>query len=98
MSKQRNSQPALLILNQMAGPITWELAEDLGKQFGAVALLTGHPDTLAKGSTTNSADSAGVLLYAAAPYQRGSFPRRAWSWLRYLVQAFFWLWRRAPPA
>ena len=94
MSKQRNSQPALLILNQMAGPITWELAEDLGKQFGAVALLTGHPDTLAKGSTTNSADSAGVLLYAAAPYQRGSFPKRAWSWLRYLVQAFFWLWRR----
>lgn len=94
MSEQRGSQPALLILNQMAGPITWELAEDLSKQFGPVALLTGHPDTLARGSTARPGDSAGVYLYAATSYQRGSFPRRAWSWLRYLVQAFVWLWRR----
>jgi len=79
--------PALLILNQMAGPMTWELAEDLGAALGGVALLTGHPDTLAKGSQKT------VRLYPAAPYQRGSYPRRALSWLRYLAQAFFWLWR-----
>jgi len=79
-------KPALLILNQMAGPMTWELAEDAGEDFGYVALLTGHPDTLQK-----SHDK--VLLYAAAPYQRGSFIRRALSWLHYSVQAFFWLWR-----
>lgn len=79
--------PRLLILNQMAGPMTWELAEDLGAALGGVALLTGHPDTLAKGSR------AAVQLYPAAPYQRGSYPRRMLSWLAYWVQAFAWLWR-----
>lgn len=93
MSEGQNSQPALLILNQMAGPITWELAVDLSKQFGPVALLTGHPDTLAKNGSERPASSHTVRLYAATPYQRGSFPKRACSWLLYLAQAFFWLWR-----
>ena len=79
--------PRLLILNQMASPMTWELAEDLGKALGSVALLTGHPDTLAKGSTP------AVQLFAAAPYQRNGYGRRALSWLRYLWQASVWLWR-----
>jgi glycosyltransferase involved in cell wall biosynthesis len=82
-----NRSPALLILNQMAGPMTWELAEDLGQALGGVALLTGHPDTLAKEGRET------VALYPAAPYQRGSYLRRVISWLRYLAQAFFWLWR-----
>ena len=81
------SSPRLLILNQMAGPMTWELAEDLGKELGSVALLTGHPDTLDKGG------APGVRLYPAPAYQRGSFLRRALSWLSYLLTAFFWLWR-----
>lgn len=89
MPERHAAQPVLLILNQMAGPITWELAEDLAAQLGPVALLTGHPDTLAKGSR------AAVQLWAAAPYQRGSFARRALSWLRYLLQALLWL-RRWP--
>ena len=81
------SLPKLLILNQMAGPMTWELAEDAGEILGVVAVLTGHPDTLAKGGTDQ------VHLYPAADYQRGSFFRRGMSWLHYAVQAFFWLWR-----
>lgn len=90
MSERRDAtQPVLLILNQMAGPITWELAEDLAAQLGPVALLTGHPDTLAKGGR------GAVQLWAAAPYQRGSFARRALSWLRYLLHALLWL-RRWP--
>ena len=80
-------KPKLLILNQMAGPMTWELAEDLGRELGCVAMLTGHPDTLAKGSTS------AVLLYPAPAYQRGNFARRALSWLAYCFKAFFWLWR-----
>lgn len=87
--RREDTSPGLLILNQMAGPITWELAEDLAAQLGPVALLTGHPDTLAKGSRE------AVQLWAAAPYQRGSFARRALSWLRYLLQALLWL-RRWP--
>lgn len=78
--------PVLLILNQMAGPMTWELAEDLGKMLGTVALLTGHPDTLTKGNSNR------VLLRPAHSYQRGSYFRRVLSWLLYTVQAFFWLW------
>lgn len=78
--------PKLLILNQMAGPITWELAEDAGKKSGCVALLTGHPDTLKKRDEN-------VLLYPAAPYRRGGFARRALSWLHYELQALLWLWR-----
>lgn len=70
----------------MAGPITWELAEDMGDALGQVALFTGHPDTLQK-------THAHVALFAAAPYNRGSFARRALSWLHYWLQAFFWLWR-----
>ncbi|MDJ0753301.1 MAG: glycosyltransferase family 4 protein [Ardenticatenaceae bacterium] len=76
----------MIILNQMAGPITWELAEDLGHAVGQVALLTGHPDTLQKVDPN-------VELTAAPVYQRGSFPVRAFSWVRYWVAAFFWCWR-----
>src|SRR5215213_1879652 len=83
----KDTKPALVILNQMAGPLTRELAEDLGRELGRVALLTGHPDTLAKGGGEL------VDLFPAPPYQRGSYARRAFSWLRYLVRAFFWMWR-----
>ena len=76
--------PRLLILNQMAGPMTWELAEDAGEALGCVAMLTGHPETLAKGGTDK------VQLHPAASYVRGSFPQRALSWLHYALQAFFW--------
>jgi len=82
----KKPRPRLLILNQMAGPMTWELAEDAGEALGYVALLTGHPDTLKKSHEK-------VLLFPAAPYQRGTFARRALSWLLYAMQAFFWLLR-----
>ncbi len=71
----------------MAGPLTWELAEDIGATLGMAALLTGHPDTLAKG------DQAQLRLFRAAPYKRGSYPVRILAWLHYMVEAFFWLWR-----
>jgi glycosyltransferase involved in cell wall biosynthesis len=71
----------------MAGPLTWELAEDMGAALGSVALLTGHPDTLAKG------DQPQLRLFRAAPYKRGSYPVRILAWLHYMLQAFFWLWR-----
>lgn len=81
------STPRVLILNQMAGPLTWELAEDMGAALGMVALLTGHPDTLAKGNQPQ------LRLFRAAPYKRGSYPVRILAWLHYMLQAFFWLWR-----
>ena len=79
------NQPKILILNQMAGPMTWELAEDFSKEIGCVALLTGHPDTLKKESSKT------LQLHPAPTYHRGSFPRRAISWLAYCFKAFFWI-------
>ena len=85
---KRNSEaPAILMLNQMAGPMTWTLAEDLASVLGPVALLTGHPDTLARGSTDS------LWLFSAAPYVRGSLLRRVLSWLHYVAQVVLWLWR-----
>jgi len=85
--KVDKKKPKYLILNQMAGPMTWELAEDLAKEFGCVALLTGHPDTLAKSSSDN------LQLHTAPVYNRGSFFARAVSWILYCLKAFFWLWQ-----
>jgi glycosyltransferase involved in cell wall biosynthesis/thiamine kinase-like enzyme len=84
VSKQR---PAVAVLNQMAGPMGWDTAEELGKQKGPVPLLTGHPDILKRGSNKY------VTLHRAVAYDRRSFPRRIISWLCYLVQAFLWIWR-----
>ena len=67
--------------------MTWEMAEDMASRLGSVSLLTGHRDTLAKGSRER------LYLHPAAAYQRGSYPRRVLSWLHYLAQAFLWLWR-----
>lgn len=85
---ERETKPALLILNQMAGPLTWELAEDLGRNLGPVKLFTGHPDTLAKPW------SPWVQVVPATPYSREGLARRGISWLRYLWQAFRWLGRQ----
>ena len=85
--RQGRPRPRLLILNQMAGPMTWELARDLSRQLGPVALLTGHPETLAKGSR-------GLLtLFPSASYNRASGVSRLLTWLLYLGHAFIWLQR-----
>lgn len=80
-------RPQLTVLNQMAGPLTWELVEDLAQAGCAVVLLTGHPDTLAKGSRPN------LQLVRSFRYQRGSMLRRSVCWLCYMAHAFVWLWR-----
>src|SRR4051812_1053271 len=79
------TRPRLLILNQMAGPLGWEHAEDSARRWGGVFLHTGHPDILAKGDTDR------LRICPAPPYHRGTLRQRAVSWLRYLVAASFWL-------
>lgn len=82
---KNESRPTLLILNQWAGPITWELTEYLGEKCGPVALFTGHPDTLGKQGTDK------VKLFSAPKYRRDSYLRRILSWIWYVIQAFFWV-------
>ena len=81
-------RPVLLVLNQMAGPMTWELVEDLAARIGPISLLTGHPDTLKKGSRPN------VRLVPSVAYKRGSLATRFWRWLCYSMHAVFWLLRQ----
>jgi glycosyltransferase involved in cell wall biosynthesis len=67
--------------------MTWELAQDLSQQLGPIALLTGHPETLAKGS------QGSVTLYSSVPYNRATGLSRGLTWLMYLAHAFIWLQR-----
>jgi glycosyltransferase involved in cell wall biosynthesis len=71
----------------MAGPMTWELAQDLSRQLGPIALLTGHPETLAKGS------QGPITLFPSVPYDRATSFSRGLTWLMYLLHAFIWLQR-----
>ena len=79
--------PALLILNQVAGSLVWEFAEDFAVTAGPVALLTGHDATLTK------AREKGIVVFPAVRYSRGSYPRRVISWLTFWIQALIWIWR-----
>lgn len=79
----RDSKPyKIIFLNQMAGPMFRELAEDISKKHGPGLLLTGHVDTLAK-------EHVAELSIAGAPaYDRSSYFSRVRSWLAYLYAAF----------
>ena len=78
-------QPALLVLNQMAGPLTCQLVEEFAATVGPVALLTGHPDTLQK--TTG----ARIQIYPASPYSRSGLVAGTRSWIRFVWESFRWV-------
>ena len=69
----------------MAGPLFRELAEDLAlKMPKNSTLLTGHPDTLAIGSSTSK-----LMISKAPTYNRRSKLFRALSWINYSLFAFW---------
>lgn len=74
------------MLNQMAGPLFRELAEDLAPlyELGCV-LVTGHRDTLA----TRVDKESKLVIHPAPIYNRKSKITRVMSWLNYTVFAFF---------
>jgi len=75
----------ILFLNQMAGPLFRELAEDLAlKMPKNSTLLTGHPDTLAIGSSTSK-----LMISKAPTYNRRSKLFRVLSWINYSLFAFW---------
>ena len=75
----------ILFLNQMAGPLFRELAEDLSLEMSKNStLLTGHPDTLAIGSSTNK-----LMISKAPTYNRRSKLFRVFSWFNYSLFAFW---------
>lgn len=82
----RKTQPSLLILNQMAGPLTREFAEDFATAAHPVSVLTGHPDTLLKKQT------GAVSVCRSIGYKRASYPVRLTSWILYCLHALLWIW------
>ncbi|WP_257264261.1 glycosyltransferase family 4 protein [Endozoicomonas sp. ONNA2] len=70
-----------LLLNQMAGPLFRELAEDLADAMPEGCILkTGHPDTLRLGSQTDK-----LRIQPAPAYNRKNKITRILSWLHYAV-------------
>jgi len=75
----------ILFLNQMAGPLFRELAEDLSaKMPKSSTLFTGHADTLAIGSFNKK-----LNIYKAPPYNKRSNLFRLLSWINYSLFAFW---------
>ena len=74
----------IIFINQMAGPLFRELAEDISMHWPVGELLTGHPDTLEK-------EQKEFMRIVPAPmYDRsGGYMLRLWSWFKYLFCAFF---------
>lgn len=75
----------VLFLNQMAGPLFRELAEDLSKNFeNKSELYTGHTDTL------KYVNCIETLTISKSPlYDRKSNFTRIISWIKYTFLAFF---------
>ena len=71
----------ILFLNQMAGPLFRELAEDVAEALGPALLYTGHPHTAHRPGTKH------LAIQPAPEYDRRSILRRLLSWLRYFVAA-----------
>lgn len=84
--------PQIVFLNQYAGPLFRELAEDLVKELGSGALFTGHVDEIRQSLPTD-------LRLVPSPDQRTtSGLARILSWLAYMVFVWPRLWarRKAP--
>lgn len=82
MTKRYN----IIFLNQMAGPLFRELAEDISQEWSPALLFTGYPDTLKAGSI-------GSLSIIATPeYRRKNNATRILSWIQYFVCVLFRCW------
>ncbi|HBG05054.1 MAG: hypothetical protein A2075_16580 [Geobacteraceae bacterium GWC2_58_44] len=77
----KGAEIKILFLNQMAGPLFRELAEDVAQVWPPSILHTGHPHTRLQPG------SEGLVIEPAPVYDRQSTARRLWSWMRYFGSA-----------
>lgn len=77
-------QPKILFLNQVAGPLFRELAEDVAGEIGDCVLLSGD------GYDADWQARPALHVIDAPRYDRSSLPRRALSWVAYFLKALFW--------
>lgn len=79
----------IIFLNQMAGPLFRELAEDLAKVWPQSVLFTGHPDTVHR-----SGESC-LHIEPAPGYDRSNYFSRFVSWVKYFFKALWFVWRQS---
>jgi glycosyltransferase involved in cell wall biosynthesis len=78
----------IIFLNQAAGPLFRELAEDLAKIWPKSILLTGNPDTI-------RCDVDPCLHIEPAPgYDRSNYFSRFMSWAKYFFKALWFVWKQ----
>jgi len=75
------TKPKILFLNQMAGPMFRELAEDLSEEWSPSVLFTGHPDTLKHENTDH------LTIKEGPGYDKRNEFFRVWSWAKYFFYA-----------
>ncbi len=80
--------PSIIFLNQMAGPLFRDLAEDVSVDWSPGVLITGHPNTLKRGSRIES-----LSITAAPKYERKSYLSRFLSGIHYFFYVLFKCWR-----
>ncbi|MBW2639508.1 MAG: hypothetical protein JRE10_04910 [Deltaproteobacteria bacterium] len=85
MALERNG---VIFLNQAAGSLFRELAEDLSKVWPQSTLLTGYLDTI-------RCDVDPCLHIVPAPrYDRSSYFSRFMSWAKYFFKALWFVWKQ----
>jgi glycosyltransferase involved in cell wall biosynthesis len=78
----------IVFLNQMAGPLFRELAEDLSKVWQQSILVTGYLDTIRR-------DVDPCFHIEPAPgYDRSSYFSRLMSWMKYFFKALGFVWKQ----
>ena len=78
----------IIFLNQMAGPLFRELAEDIAKVWPQSVLFTGHPDTV------NYSGESCLYIEPAPGYDRSSYFSRFVSWIKYFLKALWFVWKQ----
>lgn len=77
---------SVLFLNQVAGPLFRELAEDVAVAHGGAELLTGHVGAFGRALCPE------LRVIPGPDYDRRSLLRRGWSWLRFFARALRVVW------
>ncbi len=80
--------PRIIFLNQMAGPLFRELAQDISDRCPPCILFTGHPDTIKKDSQIGS-----LYIEAGPKYRRKSNLSRLLSGLHFIFSTLLRCWR-----
>jgi glycosyltransferase involved in cell wall biosynthesis len=76
----------IIFINQMAGPLFREMAEDISKRLSPALLFTGHPDTL------KATPIATLSIIATPEYRRKNNATRILSWIQYFICVLIRCW------